>query len=149
MTLEDSQKVAASTRPTSIVWYERLAWASLVIGLASAAANPAAFAKYYNQYSTSYLIVIACVYVGQLLWIWLIARKRQNWARWISLIVVVIGIPQAFLDIGERVEINAVAAIVFYLGFLILTVAVFQLFRSDAREWFARRPSTPDADPPS
>jgi hypothetical protein len=115
MTGEGSQKVEASTRPASIVWYERLAWASLAVGLVSAAANPAALARYYNQYPTSYPIMIACVYAGQLLWIWLIARKRQNWARWISLIAVVIGIPPAILDIGERVEINAAAAIAFYV----------------------------------
>jgi hypothetical protein len=145
MTGEGSQKVEASTRPASIVWYERLAWASLAVCLASAAANPTALAKYYNQYSTGYPIMIACAYAVQLLWIWLIARKRQNWARWISLIAVLIGIPQAIWDFGERVEINAAATIVFYVGFVILAVAVFLLFRRDAREWFARRPFAPDA----
>ena len=126
-------------RPESVVWYERLAWAAFAAGLASAAATPATLAKYYDRYPISYPIVITVVLAGQLLWIWLVARKRQNWARWISLIVVLLAIPNAIWDIEERFELNPVAAIFYYPAFAISIVSVMLLFRGDAREWFSRK----------
>jgi multidrug transporter EmrE-like cation transporter len=142
MTSEGLEQVGVVTRPESVVWYERLAWAAFVVGLASAAASPATLAKYYDRYPISYPIMIAVVLAGQLLWIWLVARKRQNWARWISLITVLLGIPNEIWDIEERFRLNPVAAIFYYAAFATMTVSVMLLFRGDAREWFSRKVAT-------
>lgn len=136
--------MGAASRPDSVIWYERLAGAALVTGLGSAAANPASLAKYYNLYPIGYPIMFVCSIAGQSLWIWLIARKRQNWARWISLVMVIIGIPSVIIDFDERLRFNAVAAILFHTGYLLLVVAVVLLFRSDARAWFSRARVAPD-----
>ncbi|WP_275188709.1 hypothetical protein [Bradyrhizobium sp. CSA112] len=129
------------TRPRSVVWYERLAWTALVVGLASAAANPAEFAKYYHQYHGGNLILMVVINAVQLLWIWLVARRRQNWARWISLLWLLLGILGIALieDIGERFQLNPVATIIYYVAFAIWMVSVMLLFRADAREWFSRK----------
>jgi hypothetical protein len=148
MTGEGSEQAGAATRPASIIWYERLALAAVVASLASAAADRATLAKYYSQYPIFYPIEIACAFAVQLLWIWLIARKRRNWARWISLIGTAVAIPRAILEFDERVRHNAAAAIAQYVVFVILTVAVSLLLRRDARAWFARRPVAPDTGPP-
>jgi hypothetical protein len=145
MTGEGSEKVGAATRPASVVWYERLAGAAVAATLASAAADRATLVKYYSQYPIFYPIVIVCALAVQLLWIWLIARKRQNWARWISLVVIVLAIPRAILDFDERVRLSAAAAIAYYVAFVIWMVAVSLLFRRDARGWFAGQPFAPDA----
>jgi hypothetical protein len=139
MVREGSDQAGIVSRPDSVVWYERLAWASVAVGLASAAADPATLAKYYNRYPIGYPIIFVCSIVGQLLWIWLIARKRQNWARWISLVAVIIGIPGVILDIDQRFRLNSGAAIAFHLGYLLLVGAVALLYRCDAREWFVRK----------
>lgn len=139
-----SEKVGGASRPDSVIWYERLAGAALVTGLGSAAANPASLAKYYSLYPIGYPIMFLCSILGQSLWIWLIARKRQNWARWISLVMVIIGIPSVIIDFDERFRLNAVAAILFHIGYLLLVVAVVLLFRSDARQWFSRARVAPD-----
>jgi multidrug transporter EmrE-like cation transporter len=139
MTRGGLEQVGVVTRPGSVVWYERLAWATFAVGLASAAASRATLAKYYDRYPISYPIIIAVVLAGQLLWIWLVARKRQNWARWISLIVILFGIPNAIWDVEERFRLNAVAAIFYYAAFAISTVSILLLFRGDAREWFSRK----------
>jgi hypothetical protein len=107
--------------------------------LASAAANPAAIAKYYDRYSIGYLIMIAVSIAGQLIWIWLVARKRQNWARWISLIVMLLGVPNTIWGMEEHFRLNPVAAILFYATIAISMVSVVLLFRGDAREWFSRK----------
>lgn len=138
MTAGSSEEIGAASRPDSVIWYERLAAAALVTGLGSAAANPASLVKYYNLYPIGYPIMFLCSIVGQSLWIWLIARKRQNWARWISFVMVIIGIPSVIMDFDERFRLNAVAAVLFHIGYLWLVIAVVLLFRSDAREWFSR-----------
>jgi FtsH-binding integral membrane protein len=138
MIREGSEHASIASRPDSVVWYERLASASVATGLASAAADPATFAKYYNLYPIVYPIIFVCSIAGQLLWIWLIARKRQNWARWISLVAMIIGIPGVVLDIDQRLRHNSGAAIAFHLGYSLLVGAVALRFRRDAREWFAR-----------
>jgi hypothetical protein len=58
MTSEGLEQVGVVTRPESVVWYERLAWAAFAVGLASAAASPATLAKYYDQYLISYPIMV-------------------------------------------------------------------------------------------
>jgi hypothetical protein len=138
MIREDSEQAGIVTRPESVVWYERLAWAAIGFGLASTAADPATFAKYLSRYPIVYPIIFVCAIVGQLFWIWLIARRRQNWACWTSLVSIIIGTPGVILDINARFRLNPNAAIAFHLGYLLLVGAVALLFRRDAREWFAR-----------
>ena len=112
------------------------------IGLASAAANPAEFAKYYDQYHGGNLILMVVINAVQLLWIWLVARRRQDWARWISLLWLllgILGIADMIGDVGERFQLNPVATIIYYVAFAIWMVSVMLLFRGDAREWFSRK----------
>jgi len=140
MTSEDLGQTRTGSRPESVVWYERLAWAAIAVGLASGAANPALLARNYHLYHTGFLLYGALSVTGQLLWIWLVARKRQNWARWISLfwiLLSILGIESTIRDM-ERF-LNPVAAILFYAAFAISIVSVMLLFRSDAREWFSRK----------
>ena len=146
MTGEGSEKTGAATRPASVVWYERLSWAAFAATLASAEADRATLIKYSSLYPISYPIAIASFFAIELLWIWLIARKRQNWARWISLVMLVLAIPLEILHFDERLRLGAAAAIPYYTGTVSWMVAVSLLLRRDARRWFAGRPSAPDAD---
>lgn len=129
--------------------YERFAWAAVVVTAASAVADRAILVKYYNQSPIFYPIVIACIFAAQLLWIWLIARKRQNWARWISLVAIVFGIPSEIYGFDERFRFNAAMAIASCAAFVIWMVAVSLLFRRDSREWFADKRFASDAGQPS
>jgi hypothetical protein len=140
MTIEGLNHANAVTRPQSVVWYERLAWAAIAAGLASGITNPALLARNYERYANGFLIFSFVSIVAQLGWIWLVARKRQNWARWISLIVVLIGIPNAFWDNAERLQfLNPISAIFWYAGYAGHLISVMLLFRGDAREWFSRK----------
>ncbi|PAY03877.1 hypothetical protein CK489_36930 [Bradyrhizobium sp. UFLA03-84] len=135
----ESLKQPGVLRPESVIWYERLAWAAIAVGLASAAANLATLAKFYDRSPIGYPIMFVAAVLGQMLWIWLVARKRQNWARWISLIVILLGIPTAMWDAEERFRLNPLAAIFYYAAFAVSLISVMLLFRGDAREWFARK----------
>jgi hypothetical protein len=141
MTIEVLKPSDAAARPLSVVWYERLAWAAIVVGLASSAANPAQLARNYDRYANGFLLLFVISMAVQLTWIWLVARKRQNWARWISLIVVLIGIAFAFR--GEHVKfvqsLNPISAVLWYAAYAMHLISVMLLFRGDAREWFSRK----------
>jgi drug/metabolite transporter superfamily protein YnfA len=140
MTIEGLKHADEVARPQSAVWYERLAWAAVAAGLASGAANPAVLARNYDRYGNGFLAFGVISTAAQLIWIWLVARKRQNWARWISLIVVLIGIPVAFRDNAEGLQFfNPISAIFWYTGYVLQLISVMLLFRGDAREWFSRK----------
>ena len=146
MTIEGLKHADAVARPQSVVWYERLAWAAVAAGLASSAANPALLARNYDRYANGFLALFVVSIAAQLIWIWVVARKRQNWARWISLIMVLIGIPVVFWDNAERLQfLNPISAIFWYVGYVVHLISVMLLFRGDAREWFSRKRFASDA----
>jgi hypothetical protein len=137
MTTEILKPADAVARPLSVVWYERLAWAAMAMGSASSAANPAQLARNYDRYANGFLVLFVLSMAVQLTWIWLVARKRQNWARWISLIVVLIGIPFAFR--GETAvfvrSLNTISAILWYAAYAMHLISVLLLFRGDEIPW--------------
>jgi hypothetical protein len=148
VTDKGTSKSDTGLRPASIIWYERLAWAGVALTAISAAADWAVLIKYYNQQPIFYPIMVVCVFAVQLLWISLVARKRQNWARWTSLVLVVLAIPGEILGFDERFRFNATMTIASCAAFAMWTVAVALLFRRDARGWFADRRLASDAGPP-
>jgi hypothetical protein len=135
----DSKQTGAVPRPESVVWYERLAWAAIAVSMASAAATPP------KPHGPDLRLGAAFV-AGQLLWIWLIARRRQNWARWISLLVILLGIAGIAItvsDIERRFQVNAVSTVLYCASFTLSLVSVMLLFRSDALAWFSRKTIAP------
>jgi peptidoglycan/LPS O-acetylase OafA/YrhL len=136
------EKELLANRPSSVVWYERIAIVAVVATAASAFVDRANLVKYYNQHPVSYPILVLCVFAIQGLWIWLIARKRRNWARWISIVLTIGAIPSGIWSFEDRLRFNFSAAIVYYVTFVVWIVAILMLVRRDAREWFAgSRPS--------
>jgi hypothetical protein len=135
----DLERTGAVPRPESVVLYERLAWAAIAVSLASAAATP-------PKPPVADLRLGATFVAGQLLWIWLVARRRQNWARWISLLVILLGIAGIAVtisDIERRFQINAVSTVLYYASFALSLISVTLLFRGDARDWFSRKAIAP------
>jgi len=140
MTIEGLKHADLVVRPRSVVWYERLAWVAVAAGLASSAANPALLARNYDRYANGFLILFAVSITVQIIWIWLVARKRKNWARWISLVFVLIDIPISFWENAEFLQLlNPISAIFYYTAHTLNLIAVILLFRRDAREWFSRK----------
>jgi hypothetical protein len=139
MTSEGSEQVGVVTRPWSIVWFERIAWAALVVNIALLVANWTMIAKLYSKYPTSFPIMIVCMFAIQLLWIWLIARRRKNWARWTLVVVMLYGITSSVLNYDKPLWANATAEVANYLTCVIWLVAISLLFRSDASEWLSRK----------
>ncbi|HEV2677918.1 MAG TPA: hypothetical protein VGV37_25530 [Aliidongia sp.] len=75
----------------------------------------------------------------QFLWIWLIARKRQNWARWVTLIVTIVAVIGLALRIGTLLQANPASTIVRLIVTALWVVELYLLFTGDAPPWFATK----------
>lgn len=59
------EKAWLTARPTSVLWYERIAIAALIATAASAWADRATLVKYYDQSSILYPMIVLGVFVIQ------------------------------------------------------------------------------------
>ncbi|HEX8256773.1 MAG TPA: hypothetical protein VF589_04005 [Allosphingosinicella sp.] len=127
-------------RPKSIILFERVVAASLVLGLLGIFLyweNSAAAIRQVGL-GTGFLAGVMLITFGlYFLLLWLIARRRSRVAAWIyivltglSLVTGLIGIP-AMLQ-GQPLHI-ALTVVQYGLNFL----SVLLLFRRDSRDWLA------------
>ncbi len=70
--------------------------------------------------------------------VYLIARRRKNWARWLLAILFVVGLPGSIPAVTDALAFNPPVA--FLMGAQILTqlVALIFVFTGNARDWFSR-----------
>ena len=122
--------------PKSVVWYERIAYTCVALGASTLLLTWSQTAYYLNKNPILYPLAIIFVFAAQIFWIWLVARKRQNWARWVSAGALVVGVPELISQFDERYRLDHIATIAYYSTFLLLALAVAMLFRPDAMEWF-------------
>jgi uncharacterized SAM-binding protein YcdF (DUF218 family) len=73
------------------------------------------------------------------LFIWLVARRHKNWARWLLLILFVLGLPFYFRVLGQMLRLNPTAGSLSVVQVLAQTVAQFLIFTGNARDWFHDR----------
>jgi chromate transport protein ChrA len=72
------------------------------------------------------------------LFIWLIARRRKNWARWVWLSLFILGLPFAFPELSRLLRSGLIVATLVCAQNLAQIVALYLIFTGNAREWFAR-----------
>ena len=129
--------------PGNVVWFERLAYVSLALALLVVALDFDNVAK----------AAPAPILVGALLFaigltallIWLIARRRQNWGRWLFLALFVLGLPYF---VGNLMRQSLLSVPISLLQAVMQGVALFFIFTGDAKPWFDRpqpvaKPSMP------
>jgi hypothetical protein len=85
-----------------------------------------------------YIITIQVVTMALLLLlIWLIAFKRQNWARWVWLVMFVLGMPGYAIVFKNLMGISLTGAISL-MQLVLQLVALYSIFTGNARAWFRR-----------
>ena len=73
--------------------------------------------------------------------IWLIARKRQNWARWTFLVLFVIGLPLSVPQLLATFQTSALSAVLGLVQLLLQVYAFFLIFTGNAKDWFRKTPT--------
>ena len=86
-------------------------------------------------------MVTAVTVAVQLGWIWMIARKRQSWARWPSVVVTLGSILTAIFTAKAQFALNPAAEIVKDVIYLMWVIEFSLLFTKEAKEWFVFPPS--------
>ena len=83
----------------------------------------------------------------QILFIWLIARKRKNWARWVWIVVMIGGTAIAIIvQVAHPQPQNGlVGSAAFFLVYLVSLASGVYLLMADSRAWF-RKIDSPPAD---
>ena len=122
--------------PTNVRRFEWLMYISLVLGIVNAILQYPAFSA---RIPGAFIIFIqAFVVAFFVLFIWLIARKRQNWARWIFVIFFVLGLPVYALGFTDLLQRTPAAALIGLVQLALQLGAVIFIFTGDAKPWFRR-----------
>ena|ERR1700759_382090 len=132
--------MSAPVMPRSVQWFERLAWLAMALTLASAPLNWPTIHRYFAREPVVFSMALIVFFSVQAFWIWLVARGRKNWARWVSLVWTVAGFVQPLFEIETRFRNGAAAALAYYGICLLWLIAVSLLFLPDARPWFHAPP---------
>jgi hypothetical protein len=124
--------------PSNVARFEQLMYLSIAIGVIGSAlewnrlvlqADPVGGAPFV-------LVVQGLVIASEVILIWLIARRRKNWARWLALISFLVGIPFGVNTYIELFQTNALVGILSTIQDLLQIIALYLIFTGNARDWF-------------
>jgi hypothetical protein len=140
-------------RPVSIIWFERLFLASIVLGLANSilvweesmatiTADPV-----LASLGATFLIVTMAISEGINLLLWyFIARRAANVAKWILVVLTLVSLAGTAMLLATATYPTGLEGVVTTIVLGLYLVSVGMLFRSDAREWFERKGRMLDPD---
>ena len=140
-------------RPASIVNFERLYLGALVVGLintvltfeatlAEVRAQPGA----ETMGSTIFYISLAIGFLIPVLLWYFVARRASVVAKWIVVVLFLVGIAGFLIGISQPTAPNGIALILGIVSMLMQAGAVWMLFRPDAKAWFADGRGGPDPE---
>ena len=121
--------------PSNVTRFEVLMYLSLGIGIVTAALQSQQVAADW-RFGLSIQAVVLAVTIAL---IWLTARRRQNWARWLFLVLFLIGIPPFTLSIGNALRLNQFLGALKIGQLFLQGVAFYLIFSGNAVAWFRRR----------
>src|SRR5579871_2808013 len=121
--------------PKNVLWFQTLLYASLMLDALSVAFQD----RTPSADMTDEMIMIATVLAGGMIlllfyFVWLAARKRKNWPRWVlaaALVLSIISLVQVIADNG--VEFDSGIEIV---SCVLTAAGLYFSFTGDAHGWF-------------
>jgi hypothetical protein len=69
----------------------------------------------------------------------LIARMRQNWARWVFAVLFVLGLPFTLINLPAVLSANPTAGALSVVQMVLQVTALVLIFVPSARPWFSKR----------
>jgi hypothetical protein len=127
-------------RPSNVIWFERLMYLSIAIGIANTALNWNRLVALTKRFGG--VVFGVYVYVGafavMVSLIWLVARQAKNWARWLQLSLFVLGIPSDARLVGHNLHDRPMVGALELVSTVLQVAALYLIFTGNAREWFMR-----------
>jgi len=121
--------------PKNVLWFQTLLYASLMLDALSVAFQD----RTPSADMTDEMIMIATVLAGGMIlllfyFVWLAARKRKNWPRWVLAAALVLSIISLVQVIGDNgVEFDSGIEIV---SCVLTAAGLYFSFTGDAHGWF-------------
>jgi uncharacterized membrane protein YqjE len=134
--------------PSNVAWFERLMIGSILIGLVGV------FLVWQRQGTvelTEIAIAGALIVVNfglMLLLIWLIARRRIGWIRYVLAVLFVLGLYGALRTLPEELRSTPLDSGLNLVQLVLQGAALVLVFARNARPWFAKAKAAP-APPPA
>jgi hypothetical protein len=122
--------------PANVRWFERLMYAAFIVGTLASAFVPAMWSFMILAISGTWICFL-------ILLVWLAARRRQNWARWLLFALFVLVVAAQVWSIRIYLAMPLTAAI--QAAITLLEAAAYAcVFLGDSKGWFGKGP--PPAD---
>jgi protein-S-isoprenylcysteine O-methyltransferase Ste14 len=121
--------------PRNVLWFEVLLYLSLMLDAVSVAFQD----RTPSRDMTDHMIMAATIVAGAMIlllvyFVWLAARQRKNWPRWVlaaALVLSVISLAQVIGDNG--LELDSAIEIV---SCILTAAGLYFSFTGDAQGWF-------------
>ena len=127
-------------RPKSIVLFERIVLLSLLLGIVNSlliSDRLTADAAAQGMSGNSVFVIQAITIVIYLLLIYFISRKASPVAKWIYVVLGVLGIVIAVAGVSQTLAFGIPTLIITIVQYGLLIASIWLLFRPDANAWFA------------
>ena len=121
--------------PRNVLWFEALLYASLMLDALSVAFQD----RTPTAELTEQMILAATMVAGAMIlllvyFVWLAARQRKNWPRWVLAAALLLSAISLFQVIGENgLELDSSIEIV---SCVLTAAGLYFSFTGDARGWF-------------
>ena len=121
--------------PRNVFWFEVLLYASLMLDCLSVAVQD----RTPSAEMTEPMIMMATLLAGGMIlllvyFVWLAARWRKNWPRWVLAAALVLSVISLGQIIGEKgLELDSVIEIV---SCVLTAMGLYFSFSGDAQGWF-------------
>ena len=126
--------------PSNVARFEQLMYLSLGIGIIVSVLQ---FSYFQSQANVGFILFIqAFVLALFVLFIWLIARRRANWARWTFLVIFLLGLIPYVPNAIELLQRNPVSGGLNLVQLVLQAVALYLVFTGNAVDWFKKSPQS-------
>ena len=136
-------------RPPSIVNFARVVLLSLALGILGTWLSwdkvEAIVAASGSGMTTGMVLGIQCVTIAlYLLLIWFIYAKGSPVAKWIYVVLCVLGLVVGLLGFRQTMAYGTLPALLAAVQFLLSLISLWLLFRPDSKAWFSEGRGDPN-----
>lgn len=131
--------------PASVRYYKRLTYAGMALIFLNLLVNwDKVGAKHFSEAPLAYIILQIAFLCIQIFWVWLVARRRVNWARWMTLgaqfaMMFIIGCGFGMLTERGHAYGTARELVFLILATVSYLLAACLLFTRGATLWFVHQ----------
>ena len=121
--------------PRNVLWFEALLYVSLMLdALSLAFQDRTPTAELTEQMILAATMVAGAMILLLVYFVWLAARQRKNWPRWVLAAALLLSVISLFQVIGENgLELDSSIEIV---SCVLTAAGLYFSFTGDARGWF-------------